>query len=73
MCANACAALAQLLQAAESLQAVNGGGAPLAPTATSVLSDLTDTVHKRLGGRLGQALARFRCTAGLRWAGGWVV
>lgn len=58
VCANACAALAQLLPAADS-QAV-GGGTPLPDAAAAVLFDLTDTVHKRLGGLLGVALARFR-------------
>lgn len=60
VCANACAALAQLLQAADSQQA---GAPPLPDSCAAVLSDLTDTVHKRLGGLLGTALARFR------WAG----
>lgn len=61
VCANACAALAQLLQAADSQQAQQAGGPALPDAAAAVLSDLTDTVHKRLGGLLGTALARFRC------------
>ncbi len=60
MCANACAALAQLLQAEDSQQGQQAGAAPLSDASATVLSDLTDTVHKRLGGLLGTALARFR-------------
>ena len=60
VCAAACAALAQLLQAADSQQL---GGVATGDAAASVLADLTDTVHKRLGGLLGTALARFRCGA----------
>lgn len=59
VCANACAALAQLLQAAD-LEGQQAGGPPLPDSSAAVLSDLTDTVHKRLGGLLGTALARFR-------------
>ncbi|EFN51132.1 hypothetical protein CHLNCDRAFT_141330 [Chlorella variabilis] len=54
VCASACAALAQLLQAED------GGAAPLPAGPAAVLSPLTDCVHKRLGGLLGVALARFR-------------
>jgi hypothetical protein len=54
VCASACAALAQLLQAED------GGVAALPDAAAAVLSSLTDSVHKRLGGLLGVALARFR-------------
>ena len=70
VCASACAALAQLLQAED------GGAAPLPAGPAAVLSSLTDCVHKRLGGLLGVALARFRCglpaalcLAGVCWAG----
>ena len=69
VCAAACAALAQLLQDADSQGAP--GSAALPATAATVLSDLTDSVHKRLGGRLSQALARFRC--GARGARQWCV
>lgn len=54
VCANACAALAQLLAADDS------AAAPLPDAGALVLSNLTDSAHKRLGGLLGQALARFR-------------
>jgi hypothetical protein len=37
--------------------------APLPAAAAAVLSSLTDAVHKRLGGLLSVALARFRCGA----------
>lgn len=54
VCANACAALAQLLAADD------GGAPPLPDASAQALSNLTDSVHKRLGGLLGMALARFR-------------
>ena len=59
VCASACAALAQLLQADAEASRQRAPPA-LPPAAASVLSGLSDTVHKRLGGLLGVALARFR-------------
>ncbi|KAL4439824.1 hypothetical protein ABPG75_002825 [Micractinium tetrahymenae] len=54
VCANACAALAQLLAADDAT------APPLPDASAQVLTSLTDAVHKRLGGLLGLALARFR-------------
>lgn len=76
VCANACAALAQLLAADDA------DAPPLRDAGAQVLTSLTDAVHKRLGGLLGVALARFRWAAGWWWwveggagalqVGGWV-
>ncbi|KAL4423628.1 hypothetical protein ABPG77_009215 [Micractinium sp. CCAP 211/92] len=54
VCANACAALAQLLAADDA------AAPPLPDASARVLTSLTDGVHKRLGSLLGVALARFR-------------